>query len=126
MSAARLPAPRIYVDGELLAGVETELAQLGGYDLTIHTGIPAYGLDVQSSVLGHPASATAIAHLVVTPGSAEVGVASVAAGGLHGDVARASRLLDHYLCLQTALQQLTGSDVRVDLTDRALPSGARS
>jgi hypothetical protein len=115
-----VPAPFVFVDDERLFGVVTVVGHLGGYDLTIATTVGPLALDVQSSVLGHPATATAVAHLVRGPGVANVDLQLLEAGGLDGHVARAARLLDHYARVRAAVEQLTLGAVRIELPDVAL------
>lgn len=125
MFRSQVPAPRILVDGVPVDGVVTELGHLGGYDLVIATTVGPLALDVQTTVLGHPLSPTAVAHLVRAPGVGDVSSEILEAGGLDGHVARSRRLLEHYAQVHAAVEQLVDGDVRIELADLALEAAAR-
>ncbi len=120
MRVRSLPAVRIFVDGVELTGAHTAIGQLGGYDLTVATTVGPYALDVRTSVLGHPATETAVSHLVRGPGLAECIAELKPAGGLADATGNSRRLLDHFAQVQAALERLAEGAVRIELDDAAL------
>lgn len=120
MSEHELPPPRLLVDGEPLAGIQTTAGHLGGYDLTIATTIGPLAIDVRTVVLGHFLTDTAVAHCIRAPGIAECKTSLIAPGGLTDPTARARRVLEHYLEIQQAVETVTRSHVTLDIDDAAL------
>jgi len=123
----QLPAPEVTIDGER-ARVSTQLGYAGAYSVTLSTTLPAIGLELHSTYLGHEATPTLAAHLTLTPehlrttlpdrGELPVAGAKACRPGARG---RGALLLDHLAELRSLIAQSTGAhDVRVDIADAAL------
>lgn len=118
----RLPALTVRLDGARVPAY-TELAYAGAYQLTLSTALPALGVELHSSYLGHPDADEALAtHLGLAPESEPL-TWSATHRGAELPVADARRrcLYDHALELQ---ELLTGDEsaraVTVELPDGAL------
>ena len=119
MERIRLPALAVRVDGARVPAY-TELAYAGAYQLTLSTALPALGVELHSSYLGHPDADEALAtHLGLAPDTDPL-TWSKPHRGAELPVAEARRrcLYDHVL----ELQQLLGDagEVSVELADEAL------
>jgi hypothetical protein len=124
----QLPAPAITIDGQP-ARASTQLGYAGAYSVTLSTALPARGIELHSSYLGHEQTATHAAHLLLAPGAHRLrhtehgpGALPVAgpARGLPGAHGRGALLLDHLAELRAHLSELAGADVHVDVADIAL------
>ena len=121
-----LPPPCIHADGHPVAGVHSEIGRLGGYDLTIATTVGEMALDVQTTVLGHPATTTHVSWIARARGLALSGAEKLPPGGLRDSTAIARRLLEHYAHVQAAIEELAGVEVSIDIDDHALVSAVTS
>ena len=110
---------RITVAGEL-ATSSTTIGALGAYVVVVATTVPDRVAGVTSCYLGDVGGAIAASHLRLGPhGSAQLRVEVLDRPTHVDDHARAC-LLDHAAELQHALAELTGADVSVDVSPRAL------
>ena len=93
-----------------------------GAQLTLSTALPALGIELCSSYLGHPDADESIAsHLQLGPDlSPQTWVETHVARELPVSAERRRCLLDHVLCLQQLLESATGGEVTVELADDAL------
>ncbi len=100
----------------------TELTYAGAHQLTLSTALPALGIELCSSYLGHPDAGESIAsHLQLGPDlHPETWVETHAASELPVSCQRRRCLYDHVLCLQELLGGATGGEVTVELADDAL------
>ena len=117
----RLPELSVRLDGARVPAY-TELVYAGAYQLTLSTALPAIGVELHSSYLGHPGAAEALAsHLSLAPAS-DPFTWSTAHRGAELPVADARRrcLYDHALELQQLLCEHTAGEVTVELPDEAL------
>jgi hypothetical protein len=117
----RLPELSVRLDGARVPAY-TELVYAGAYQLTLSSALPAIGVELHSSYLGHPDAAEALAsHLCLAPDS-DPFTWSTAHRGAELPVADARRrcLYDHALCLQQQLSEHSGAEVTVELPDEAL------
>jgi hypothetical protein len=124
-----LPAPEVTIDG-VAEQASTQLGYAGAYSVTLSTTLPARGLELHSTYLGHERTATLAGHLVLAPRRRRVrhllhdpGALPVAgaAGDQPGARGRGALLLDHLAELRTQVSEVTGAeDVRVDVDDAAL------
>lgn len=120
MVERELPPPSVILGGRQATEARTVLAHLGGHQLTILTTVPECALELQTSILGHPGSETAVAHLLVAPHGSDVATERLPPGALHGPVSRSARILDHYARVKEAIEQVTGDAVSLDIDDAAL------
>ncbi len=117
----RVPELSVALDGARVPAY-TELVYAGAYQLTLSTAMPAIGVELHSSYLGHPDAAEALAsHLGLAPDS-DPCTWSSAHRGTELPVADARRrcLYDHALELQELLGEHSGAEVTVELPDEAL------
>ena len=117
----RLPELSVRLDGARVPAY-TELVYAGAYQLTLSTALPAIGVELHSSYLGHPDAAEALAsHLSLAPES-DPFTWSTAHRGAELPVADARRrcLYDHALELQQLLGEHSAGEVTVELPDEAL------
>ena len=100
----------------------TQLTYAGAHQLTLVTALPALGIELDSSYLGHPDAGESIAsHLQLGPDlSPQSWVEAHAATELPVSAERRRCLLDHVLVLQELLGSATGGEVTVELADDAL------
>ena len=121
MERTRLPQPTIRLAGTRVPAYTT-LAYAGAHQLTLSTALPALGVVLHSSYLGHPDANQSIgAHLALTPElSPRTWLETHAAVELPVSVSRRRCLYDHVLCLQELLGVATGGEVTVELADDAL------
>ena len=117
----RLSNPRVRVDGARVPAY-TELSYAGAHQLTLSTALPARGIELVSSYLGHPDAGESIAsHLQLGPDlSPQSWVETHAARELPVSAERRRCLLDHALVLQELLGSATSGEVTVELADEAL------
>lgn len=117
----RLPELSVRLDGARVPAY-TELVYAGAYQLTLSTALPALGIELDSSYLGHPDAGESIAsHLQLGPGlSPQTWVETHAATELPVSAERRRCLLDHVLVLQQLIGSATGGEVTVELQDDAL------
>ncbi len=101
---AELPAPIVRVGGARLSAY-SELTYAGAHQLTLSTALPALGIELDSSYLGHPDAGESIAsHLQLGPGlSPQTWVERHSAYELPVSAARRRCLYDHLLELQQLL-----------------------
>ena len=121
MGRPQLPDPTVRLNGARVPAY-TELTYAGAYQLTLSTALPALGIELHSSYLGHPDAAEALAsHLSLAPDS-DPFTWSSAHRGAELPVADARRrcLYDHALELQQLLGEHSGGAVTVELPDEAL------
>ena len=118
---AELPAPIVRIDGARVRAY-TELTYAGAHQLTLSTALPALGIELDSSYLGHPDAGESIAsHLQLGPGlSPQTWVECHAAAALPVSHARRRCLYDHLLELQQLLCATGAGEVSVELADEAL------
>ena len=117
----RLPALCVRLDGARIPAY-TELAYAGAYQLTLSTALPALGVELHSSYLGHPdADETLASHLGLSPDADPI-TWSTPHRGTEMPVGEARRrcLYDHALELQELLTDDSARAVAVDLADEAL------
>ena len=117
----RLPELSVRLDGARVPAY-TELVYAGAYQLTLSTALPAIGVELHSSYLGHPDAPEALAsHLCLAPDS-DPSTWSTAHRGAELPVADARRrcLYDHALELHQLLCEHSGREVMVVLPDEAL------
>ena len=100
----------------------TQLTYAGAHQLTLVTALPALGIELDSSYLGHPDAGESIAsHLQLGPDLSPKTWCDTHDGGeLPVSAARRRCLYDHVLELQQLLGAVNGGEVRVELTDDAL------
>ncbi len=99
----------------------TELTYAGAHQLTLVTALPALGIELDSSYLGHPDAGESVAsHLQLGPDlSPQSWVETHAAGDLPVSAERRRCLLDQVLVLQQLIGSATGAEVTVELADDA-------
>ena len=121
MQSTRLPDPIVELDGRRV-WASTELAYAGAYQLTLSTALPALGVELHSSYLGHPGAHESItSHLQLAPDlTPQTWVEHHAAADLPVSAARRRCLYDHLLELQQLLAETSAGEVTVELTDAAL------
>lgn len=117
----RLPNPTVRLNGARISAY-TEFAYAGAHQLTLSTALPALGIELHSSYLGHPDAGESIAsHLQLGPGLIPHAWAQThAAGALPVSAARRRCLYDHVLELQELLSAANGAEITVELADEAL------
>ena len=113
--------PSVRVDGARVPAY-TQLTYAGAHRLTLVTALPALGIELDSSYLGHSDAGESIAsHLQLGPDlSPQTWVETHPARELPVSAERRRCLLDHVLCLQQLLESATGGEVTVELADDAL------
>jgi hypothetical protein len=126
-----LPPPQLTIDGSP-EPASTQLGYAGAYSVTLSTTLPALGLELHSSYLGHERTATLAGHLALAPRRRrlrhllhEPGALPVAGGqgppASPGAGGRGALLLDHLAELRALIADVAGSEnVRVEVTDAAL------
>ena len=121
MERTRLPQPTIRLAGTRVPAYTT-LAYAGAHQLTLSTALPALGIELHSSYLGHPDAEESIAsHLQLGPDlSPKTWVETHDGAGLPVSAARRRCLYDHVLELQELLRGVSGGEVTVELADDAL------
>ena len=122
MERLRLPNLAVHLDGARVPA-HTELAYAGAYQLTLSTTLPALGVELHSSYLGHPDAAEALAsHLALAPDTDPRTWSSTHRGTeLPVSEARRRCLYDHALELQELLAgHESARAVAVELADAAL------
>ena len=118
----RLPNLAVHLDGARVPA-HTELAYAGAYQLTLSTTLPALGVELHSSYLGHPRADEALAsHLALAPDSDPLTWSATHRGTeLPVSEARRRCLYDHALELQEFLtDDERARAVAVELADEAL------
>ena len=107
------------IDGRRVRAT-TLLRYAGAYQLTLSTAVPALGVELHSSYLGHPHGEAAISHLALTPdGEPATACELLPSGELPVAEDRRRCLYDHLAELQQHVSQ-TGALVQVELADQAL------
>ena len=121
MGPTRLSNPTVRVAGARVPAY-IELTYAGAHQLTLSTALPALGIELHSSYLGHPDAGGSIAsHLQLGPDlNPSTWVETHAAHELPVSTARRRCLYDHLLQLQELLTGLDGTRVTVELADDAL------
>jgi hypothetical protein len=124
-----LPAPRVMIAGRPVS-CSTLVGYAGAYSVTLSTALPALGVELHSTYLGHERTATLAGHLLLAPRRRRLrhvlhdpGALPVAGapGDQPGAGGRGALLLDHLAELRAELGELDpGADVRVDVADAAL------
>ena len=117
----RLPDPTVQLNGARISAY-TELTYAGAHQLTLSTALPALGVELHSSYLGHAdANESIAAHLALAPEvSPHTWLETHAAAELPVSVSRRHCLYDHVLVLQQLLAHEGETGVSVELADDAL------
>ena len=117
----RLPDPIVHLDGARLAA-SALLAYAGAHQLTLSTALPALGIELHSSYLGHPDAGESIAsHLQLGPDlSPRTWTETHPSDRLPVSEARSRCLYDHLFELQQLLGHQSNGEITVELTDQAL------
>ena len=120
----RIPLPdlAVHLDGARIPA-HTLLAYAGAYQLTLSTALPALGVELHSSYLGHPRADEALAsHLALAPDTDPRTWSSTHRGTeLPVGEARRRCLYDHALELQELLAgHESAREATVELADTAL------
>ena len=117
----RLPELAVKVAGARVPA-HTLLGCAGAHQLTLSTALPALGVELHSSYLGHPDAPESVAsHLQLGPNlTPRTWVETRSGSGLPVSEARRRCLYDHALELQQLLGCASGGHVTVELVDDAL------
>jgi hypothetical protein len=117
---ARPLTVRLTLDAQPVAST-TRLIELGGYHVAVSTVVlgPQLPLELHSSYLGHPDTATRATHLTIAPGHADTHVMEHDQSQLPVTHARERCLLDHLQVLIELATEL-GHTLGVELPKRAL------
>jgi hypothetical protein len=110
---------RITVAGEL-ARSSTTIGTVGAYVVVVATTVPDHVAGVTSCYLGYVGDAIAASHLRLGPAGNEQLRVEILERPPHVDQHARACLLDHAAELQRALADLTGADVSIDVSPRAL------
>ena len=102
----------------------TTIATAGAYVVVVATTLPDRAVGLTSCYLGEIDGDTAASHLHLGPGPEERLSQRVLPGDQPGLTHARTCLLDHAAELQTALAELTGEAVSVDVAPRALDQAA--
>lgn len=121
MERIRLPDLTVTLDGARVPAY-TEFAYAGAHQLTLSTALPALGVELHSSYLGHPDADESVAsHLQLAPDQhPRTWVETHPSGELPVSEARRACLYDHLVELQQLLASSCEGEVTVDLADEAL------
>ena len=121
MGRTQLPDPTVRLNGARVSAY-TELTYAGAYQLTLSTALPALGIELHSSYLGHPDAGQSIAsHLQLGPDlNPHTWAETHPAGELPVSAARRRCLYDHVLELQELLTAAADDEITVELADEAL------
>ncbi len=121
MQRTPLPDPIVHLNGARLAA-STLLAYAGAHQLTLSTALPALGIELYSSYLGHPDAGESIAsHLQLGPDlTPRTWTETHPSDRLPVSEARSRCLYDHLFELQQLLGHQSNGEITVELTDQAL------
>ena len=129
MPRRELTPPEVTIDGTR-EPASTQLGYAGAYSVTLSTTLPALGVELHSTYLGHEQTATLAGHLALAPRDRRLrqllhdqGALPVAGapGTQPGARGRGALLLDHLAELRSHISTVTGArGVRVDVADDAL------
>ncbi len=117
----RLPDLAVSVAGARVPA-HTLLTYAGAHQMTLSTALPALGVELHSSYLGHPDAPESVAsHLQLGPNlTPRTWFETRAGAGLPVSETRRRCLYDHALELQELLGCASGGHVTVELADHAL------